>query len=66
MRSDSVLMTRHHPDLVSASDWSSRVGNLLQPNSGVSQEKVNFLSEDKKIASLKEGLCTVLWWALAL
>ena len=24
-------MTRHYPDLDSASDWSSRVGNLIQP-----------------------------------
>ena len=24
-------MTRHYPDLASASDWSCRVGNLIQP-----------------------------------
>ena len=24
-------MTRHYPDLGSASDWSYRVGNLIQP-----------------------------------
>ena len=24
-------MTRHYPDLGSASDWSCRVGNLIQP-----------------------------------
>ena len=30
---NSILMTRHYlyPDLSSASDWSCRVGNLLQP-----------------------------------
>ena len=28
---DSILMTRHYPDLGSASDWSWRVGNLIQP-----------------------------------
>ena len=30
-RRNSILMTRHYPDLGSASDWSCRVGNLLQP-----------------------------------
>ena len=25
-----ILMTRHYPDLGSASDWSCRVGNLIQ------------------------------------
>ena len=28
---NSILMTCHYPDLVSASDWSCRVGNLFQP-----------------------------------
>ena len=27
----SILMTRHYPHQSSASDWSYRVGNLLQP-----------------------------------
>ena len=30
-RRNSILMTRHYPDLGSASDWSCHVGNLLQP-----------------------------------
>ena len=30
-RRNSILMTRHYPDLGSASHWSCRVGNLLQP-----------------------------------
>ena len=30
-RRSSILMTRHYPDLGSASDWSCRVGNLIQP-----------------------------------
>ena len=30
-RRNSILMTRHYPDLGSAFDWSCRVGNLLQP-----------------------------------
>ena len=30
-RRNSILMKRHHPDLGSASDWSCRVGNLIQP-----------------------------------
>ena len=30
-RRNSILMTRHYPDLGSASDWSCRVGNLFQP-----------------------------------
>ena len=30
-------MTRHYPDLGSASDWSSRVGNVLQPIIGTTQ-----------------------------
>ena len=29
-RRNSTLMTRHYPDLVSASNWSCRVGNLFQ------------------------------------
>ena len=28
---NSILMTRHYPDLVSTSDWSCRVENLLWP-----------------------------------
>ena len=30
-RRNSILMTRHYPDLGNASDWSCLVGNLLQP-----------------------------------
>ena len=30
-RRNSILMTCHQPDLGSATDWSCRVGNLLQP-----------------------------------
>ena len=30
-RRNSMLMTRHYPDLGSSSDWSCRVGNLFQP-----------------------------------
>ena len=30
-RRNSMLMTRHYPDLVNASDWLCRAGNLLQP-----------------------------------
>ena len=30
-RRNSILMTRQYPDLGSASDWSSHVGNLIQP-----------------------------------
>ena len=30
-RRHSILMTRHYPHQSSASDWSYRVGNLLQP-----------------------------------
>ena len=30
-RRNSTLMTRHYSDLGRASDWSSRVGNLIQP-----------------------------------
>ena len=30
-------MTRHCPDLGSASDWSCRVGNLIQPIRGTTQ-----------------------------
>ena len=30
-RRNSTLMGRHYPDLGSASDWSCRVGNLIQP-----------------------------------
>ena len=29
-RRNSILITRHYPDLGSASDWSCRVGNLIQ------------------------------------
>ena len=30
-RRNSMLMTRHYPNLGTASDWSCRVGNLVQP-----------------------------------
>ena len=30
-RRNSILMTRYHPDLGSASDWSCRLRNLMQP-----------------------------------
>ena len=30
-RRNSILMTRHYPDLGSASDWSCRVGNSIPP-----------------------------------
>ena len=30
-------MTRHYPDLGSASDWSCRVGNLIQPIKSTTQ-----------------------------
>ena len=30
-RRNSILMTCHYPDLGGASDWSCRVGNLIQP-----------------------------------
>ena len=30
-RTNSILMTRHYPDLGSASHWSCHVGNLIQP-----------------------------------
>ena len=30
-RRNSILMTRHTPDMGSASDWSWRLGNLIQP-----------------------------------
>jgi len=36
-RRNSILMTRHYPDLGSGSDWSSRVGNLLQPIRSITQ-----------------------------
>ena len=36
-RRNSILMTRHYPDLDSASDWSCRLWNLLQPISSTTQ-----------------------------
>ena len=33
-------MTRHYPDLGSASDWSYRVGNLIQPIRSTTQMRV--------------------------
>ena len=35
--SNSILMTRHYPDLVSASDRSCRTGNLIQPIKSTTQ-----------------------------
>ena len=32
-----MLMTRHYPDLGSASDWVCNVGNLLQPSTSTTQ-----------------------------
>ena len=34
---NSIVMTRHYPGLGSAFDWSSRVGNLIQPIRGPTQ-----------------------------
>ena len=34
---NSILMTRHYSDLGSASDWSYRVGNFIQPISNTTQ-----------------------------
>ena len=39
-RRNSILMTRHYPDLGSASDWSSRVENLLQPIRGTTSAQI--------------------------
>ena len=36
-RRNSILMTRHYPDLGSASDWSCHVGNLIQPMRSTTQ-----------------------------
>ena len=36
-RRNSILMTRHYPDLGSASDWSCRVGNLIRPTRDTTQ-----------------------------
>ena len=40
VRLNSILMTCHYPDLGSASDWSCRVGNLLQPIKSATQNWV--------------------------
>ena len=39
-RRNSILMTRHCPDLGSASDWLCCVGNLIQPIRGTTQIRV--------------------------
>ena len=39
-RRNSILMTRHYPDLGTASDWSCLVGNLLQPIRSTTQISV--------------------------
>ena len=39
-RRNSTLMTRHYPDLGSASDWSCHVGNLFQPTSHLAGKPV--------------------------
>ena len=36
-RSNSILMTRHYPDLGSASDWLCHLGNLIQPIKSTTQ-----------------------------
>ena len=43
-RWNSILMTRHYPDLGSASDWSCREGNLLQPVRNTTQIWVGVIS----------------------
>ena len=37
---NSILMARHNPDMESASDWSCRVGNLIQPIRSTAQIRV--------------------------
>ena len=39
-RRNSILMTRHYPDLGSASDWLCCVGNLIQPIRSTTQIRV--------------------------
>ena len=39
-RRNSILMMRHYQDLSSASDWSCRVGNLIQPITSTTQIRV--------------------------
>ena len=39
-RRNSILMTRHYPVLGSASDWSCRVGNLIQPIRSTTQIRI--------------------------
>ena len=46
-----ILMTRHYPDLGSASDWSCRVGNLFQPIRSASSVQ-NFCAR----------FSDVIWW----
>ena len=36
-RRNSILMTRHYPDLGSVSHWSCHVGNLIQPMRSTTQ-----------------------------
>ena len=43
-RWNSILMTRHYPDLGCASDWSCREGNLLQPVRSTTQIWVGVIS----------------------
>ena len=42
------MMTRHYPDLGSASDWSCRVGNLIQPIKSSMEFLRSFLTENRR------------------
>ena len=57
-RRNSILMTRHYPDLGSASDWSCRVGNLFQPITSTTQIWVwNFCARFSDVISRGNQ-----WW----
>ena len=55
-RRNSILMTRHYPHLGSASDWSCRVGNFIQPIRSTTQIWWRVISIEFPLSFLRRHL----------
>ena len=61
-RRNSILMTRHYPDLGSASDWSSLSWNLVQPIRSTTQI-LREMSADFSREKLLFSYLKIFFWA---
>ena len=62
-RRNSILITRHYPDLGSTSDWSCRVGNLIQLTRSTTQIWVVTILGDPEAVSRERREESFQAWA---